>query len=133
MATPSLMNLIGACYYGGFGITLLISPETFYGPTGFLPYMRTTTTGAVTTFFGRSFGAMMVGLASGYFFDAGSTTLSKMFAVAAAALTPVMISNSMDDANFISWMWMAQLAAHLPLLLMWFSAGFGGSDKSKSA
>ena len=88
-------SLIGALYYGGFGVTLLANPSKFYGKDGFLPYMKSevhhchcpwrhclprlmrssrvdpsfTQIGPVGTFFGRAFGAMMTGLAAIHFTD----------------------------------------------------------------
>ena len=115
--------MLGALYYGGFGVTLLADPEVFYGKDGFLPYFKVAA-GPVGRFFGREFGAVMTGMAAANFLDgADKATMLKIMAIAGVCLLPQMYSNSQDDVNFVDWMWKAQIVSHIGVTYVLAKAG----------
>jgi len=115
-------SLIGVAYFGGFGVTLLASPEMFYGADGFLPYFKIPA-GAVGTFFGRAFGAMMTGMAAIHFLGGPSVDIAKAMAIASVCMLPQMYLNSQDEANMVTMMWKAQIVAHAGVIYIMAKAG----------
>jgi len=105
-------SLVGVAYFGGFGVTLLANPEMFYGANGILPYFKTPA-GAVGTFFGRSFGAMMTGMAAIHFLNGPSADIAKAMAIACVCMLPQMYANSQDEVNMVTMLWKAQIVAHV--------------------
>ena len=116
-------GLFGAMYYGGFGVTLLANPEFFYGADGLVPYFKASP-GPVGTFFGRTFGACMTGMAALNFLDgADKATMLKAMAIGGACMLPQMVSNANDDVNFMTVIWKAQIVVHIATTYVLAKAG----------
>lgn len=115
-------SLLGAVYYGGFGVTLCADPDTFYGPEGILPYQKTAS-GPIGTFFGRVFGAVMTGMAAIHFLDGPSEAIMKAMAIAGFLMLPQMYLNYADKDNFVTFMWAAQLPVHAVVSYLLGKAG----------
>jgi len=115
-------SLLGAIYYGSFGVTLLANPSMFYGKDGFLPYMKAEM-GPVGTFFGRAFGAMMTGLAAIHFTDGPNAAILKAMAIAGICMLPQMYANFADKDNFVELMWGLQLPTHVVVSYILGKAG----------
>merc|ERR1719174_25480 len=104
--------MLGAVYYGGFGLTNLVNGELFFGPSGFLPYFNTES-GAVGDFYARGFGAFLLALASGHFLSGASVALCKQFTVGAILIMVPFIFALRDPDNFKALMFKGQVAMHL--------------------
>jgi hypothetical protein len=115
-------SLIGALYNGGFGVTLMVNPDAFYGPNGVMPYFSAELGVVAQKFFGRAFGAMLTGLAAMHFLDGASQTLCKQMAITAILILYPMALCVLDEANFKA-IWKPQMAMHLALVYITSKAG----------
>ena len=129
MATQrsSLFNML---YTGGFGITLLIGPNLFFGANGIAPYFLSAPT-AWSEWFGRGFGAILMGMASGYFFDKDSVAAQKQNMIAHCCMLPLMLYGaSCGDKTFNVPIWQAQIVMHLGMMYVTY-LGTVPEDKKK--
>ena len=116
--------LIGAIYNGGFGVTLLASPEMFYGKDGLMPYFKTAIGPVAQTFIGRAFGACLTALAASNFIDIPKEAACKLLAYSAILVFIPMVLTLQDSENFVPMMWRVQIAVHCGLTYL-LSKGAG--------
>ena len=117
--------LIGAIYNGGFGVTLLASPEMFYGKDGLMPYFKTAIGPVAQTFIGRAFGACLTALASANFIEGiPKEAVCKLYAYGALLVLIPMLLTLQDTENFVAMMWRLQVPVHSGLIYI-LSKGAG--------
>ena len=78
----------GALYHGFFGAGLYISPDMF-GDKSVLSYVKDVE-GPVGGFFGRGFGAMMLGAGLAYLVEPEATVLTPLYAIIMTLFTPLL-------------------------------------------
>tara|TARA_B110001452_G_C14980201_1_gene342630 strand:+ start:147 stop:518 length:372 start_codon:yes stop_codon:yes gene_type:complete len=116
------VNLAGALYHAGFGISLYAMPDSFT-PSGMAPVKYTEDIeGPVGKFAHSGFGAMMLAMGSGVLLDTENEGFTKMLAIAMTLFCPILAKNAMPDApGMKTTMWRAQALMHVPFtaLMVW--------------
>ena len=124
------MNTIGAVYHGGFGLGLYADPNAF-ADSGPSPLKYTADAeGPVGEFLGRAFGGMMLAMSTAGYFAPESEGVMKMYAVAEALFTPLLIKNIKDESGSMkTGMWKLQALMHIPLAALSLYKAFGPKDE----
>ena len=115
-------SLLGALYYGFFGVGLLASPSFFFGPDGLIPYFKEEA-GPGGIFFARSFGAFMAACAYSHFTDGPSAAVVKYMAVAGALMMPQWALCTMDDEGHNTLLWKIHTPVQLGMIALLGKAG----------
>ena len=127
----STLNLAAAVYHASFGAALYTDPNMF-APSGASPAKYTADLeGPIGKSNTRSFGAVMLGMASIGYFDKESEGVTKMFAVAMALLAPIVAANTKEGSAGAghTQMWKMQALFHLPFTaLMVYKSFFVKKD-----
>ena len=141
-------SLLGALYYGFFGVGLLASPSFFFGPDGLIPYFKeeagpggsrprhspatsrrparlplSACNWRGSVFFARSFGAFMAACAYSHFTDGPSAAVVKYMAVAGALMMPQWALCTMDDEGHNTLLWKIHTPVQLGMIALLGKAG----------
>ena len=81
-------------------------------------------------FLGRAFGGMMLAMSTAGYFAPESEGVMKMYAVAEALFTPLLIKNIKDESGSMkTGMWKLQALMHIPLAALSLYKAFGPKDE----
>ena len=124
------LNTISSLYLGGFGLGLYLDPNAF-ADSGPSPLKYTADAeGPVGEFLGRAFGGMMLAMSTAGYFAPESEGVMKMYAVAEALFTPLLIKNIKDESGSMkTGMWKLQALMHIPLAALSLYKAFGPKDE----
>ena len=124
------LNTINSLYLGGFGLGLYLDPNAF-ADSGMSPLKYTADAeGPVGEFLGRAFGGMMLAMSTAGYFAPESEGVMKMYAVAEALFTPLLIKNIKDESGSMkTGMWKLQALMHIPLAALSLYKAFGPKDE----
>ena len=124
------LNTINSLYLGGFGLGLYLDPNAF-ADSGPSPLKYTADAeGPVGEFLGRAFGGMMLAMSTAGYFAPESEGVMKMYAVAEALFTPLLIKNIKDESGSMkTGMWKLQALMHIPLAALSLYKAFGPKDE----
>ena len=79
---------------------------------------------------GRAFGGMMLAMSTAGYFAPESEGVMKMYAVAEALFTPLLIKNIKDESGSMkTGMWKLQALMHIPLAALSLYKAFGPKDE----